>query len=407
MSDLDSLLKAKLESEVSRRYFLAGIARIGSLVALGPGVVAACTSVGESARPTGSAAASQAPGTPGPSLGGSLNFIGYSGEDAPNIAKPFLEKHGIKVYPTYIGSPDEPLTKFKTGGRGQMDIIADNKDFMRAMLSAGEELYLALDLSRIPNAAGLFPAFQNAAWLTKDGKMYGIPFIWGDEPCVYNPKKWTGVPARYTDFADPKFKGELVMVDDPVANTWLWGKSLGIPDPSRLTQQQLNDVIAEMKKTKPNVVTFAPTLGDQADVLIRGDASIAIGGWAYQIVLAEQKGVTLKSASPAIDGTYYWSDAYGIAVDAPNLDNAYAFIDYMIAPENNAALAMELGSAVTIAAAVDYLDEKNKALYDYSIAQQPGGGILGTQVVVPPARDEENVVGMSKWVEAWEEFKLS
>ena len=273
-------------------------------------------------------------------------------------------------------------------------------------MAAGEELYQALDLSRIPNATGLFPAFASAEWLTKDGSVYGVPLIWGDEPCVYNPVKWNGVPAKYTDFADKKFKGELVMVDDAVANTWLWAKSMGIADPSRMTQKQLDATIKEMLKTKPNVVTFSASLGDQADVLVRGDASIAIGGWAYQIVLAEKKGVTLKSASPATDGTFYWSDAYGIAVDAPNIDNAYAFINFMMSPEANAAIATELGSGATISAAVDKLDANTKGLYDYSIVAQPGGGVLGSQVVVPPINDDGDIVGMATWVKAWEAFKL-
>lgn len=396
MSDLlDELRKAKLDAPVSRRYILNGILGVSAVAAFGP-LLAACATSKSSTE-----------AAPAIKLGGELNYIGYSGEDAAGVAKDFLTKNGIKMNPTFIASADEPLTKFKTGGRGQLDIISDNKDFQRAVLASGEELYQALDLARIPNAAGLFPAFAKAEWLTKDGNVYGIPLIWGDEPCVYNPAKWSEMPAKYTDFADSKYKGELVMVDDPIANTWLWAKSMGIADPSRLTQAQLDATIKEILKTKPNVVTFSASLGDQADVLVRGDASIAIGGWSYQVVLAEKKGVKLKAASPATDGTYYWSDAYGIAVDAPNVDNAYAFIDYMMSPEANAAIATELGSGATIAAAVDKLDANTKGLYDYSIVAQKGGGVLGTQVVVPPINDDGDIVGMPKWVKAWTAFKLA
>jgi hypothetical protein len=34
------------------------------------------------------------------------------------------------------------------------------------------------------------------------------------------------------------------------------------------------------------------------------------------------------------------------------------------------------------------------------------GGVLSTQVVVPPANDEGDIVGMAKWVKAWADFKL-
>jgi spermidine/putrescine-binding protein len=343
-----------------------------------------------------------------PQLGGQLNFVGYDGEDARNVAKPFFEQTGITMNPTYIADPFQPLTMFETGGRGQMDIIADNKDFMRSLMDGGVELFQPLDLERIPNAAGLFPAFKDAPWLVKDGQVYAIPLIWGDQPVVYDPERWPeGPPAKYTDFADPKYAGELVMVDDPVANTWLFARSLGFPEPQRLTQEQLDQTIDAMLKVKPNVVTLTPTLGDQADVLIRGDASMGIGGWAYQLQIAKEKGKTLAAASPAEDGTYYWSDAYAIAIDAPNVDNAYAFIDFMMAPENNAAIATELGSAATIEAAVPLMPEDARGLYDYTEVQKPGGGILGTQAITPPTEDEGDIVGIAKWKEAWDRFKLS
>jgi spermidine/putrescine transport system substrate-binding protein len=390
---MQEFFERSLKAKLSRRQFIRGVGGITVLTVAGPTVLAARSSA---ASPT-----------TGPALGGVLNFIGYPGEDAATVAKPFLDANSIKVQPTYIASPDEPLTKFKTGGRGQMDIISDNKDFQKSVLTTGEELYAPLDMSRIPNAAGLFPAFQNAPWYTKDGQVYGVGLIWGDEPCVYDPAKWDGVPAKYTDFADAKYKGELVFVDDPIANTWLFGKSLGYPDPSHITQAQLDAVMEALRTVKPNIVTFSVTLGDQADVLIRGDASIAVGGWAYQIVLAEQKGVTLASASPSADGTYHWSDSYGIAIDAPNPDNAYGFIDYMVSPEANAAIATELGSGATIEKALDFMDDKTKALYPYDIVREAGGGILGTENIVPPSADEGDIVGLPKWTEAWQAFKVS
>jgi spermidine/putrescine-binding protein len=388
-----SVLEARLHAPLSRRRFLVGTAGVTATTILGPRAVA----LGQSPQPAL---------TPQPGLGGTLNFIGYDGEDARNVAKPFLEVNGITMNPTYIADAFEPLTRFETGGRGQMDIISDNKDFMRAILDAGTELFSPLDLARIPNAEGLFAGLRSPAWLYRDGVTYGIPLIWGDEPCVFDPAKWEGPPAKYTDFADPSWAGELVLVDDPVANTWLWAKSLEMPEPNRLTQAQLDQVIDEMLKTKPNVVTLSATLGEQADILVRGDASMAVGGWAYQILIARDKGVELASASPAVDGTYFWSDAYSIALDAPNPDNAYGFIDFMMSPESNAAIASELGSACTIEAALPLVDPAVAVLYPYDEVRAEGG-VLDTQVVSPPAEDDGDIVGIDKWKEAWQRWKLS
>ncbi len=382
-----TILQAKLNAPLDRRRFIQGGAGLATLTVLGASE--------NSARAEGG------------KLGGPLNFFGYDGEQGPKVTKEFLEKNGIQMNAAFAGAADETLTRFRTGGRGSMDIMTMNKDFQRSVIDANVELFQPLDLSRIPNAAGLFSGFKDANWLVRDGKTYGVPMIWGDEPCIWNPKKWDGVPDRYTDFADPKYKGELVLLDDPFGNIWLFAKSVGVKDPSRLTKQDLDKAVEAMLTIKPNVVTIGASLGDMADVLVRGDASMGLGGWAYQTIIAKEKGVDLVVGSPKIDDRFFWSDAYTIAIDAPNLDNAYGFIDFITSPEANAALATELGSGCTVEKAYDLLDPKIQSLYDYSTVRQPGAGILGTQTVVPKQEAEGDIVGAQAWVEAWQAFKVA
>ena len=383
---LRTFLDSKLNADLSRRRFLQGAGGLVSLTVLG----APSTGYLDEGK-----------------LGGQLNFLGWDGEHGGNVAKAFLAENGIEMQASFQSAADEALTRFNTGGRGAMDILTPNKDFQRAILASGVDLFQPLDMARIPNAAGLFPAFKDAPWLTRDGKTYGIPMIWGDEPCVYNPEKWDGCPAKYTDFADPKYKGELVFLDDPFGNIWLYAKSLGMPEPSRLTAAQLQQVVDALLKVKPNIVTVGASHGDMADVMIRGDASMGIGGWAYQTLIAKEKGVKLVVGSPADDGTFYWSDAYALAVDAPNADNAYAFINFITSAKSNAALATELGSGCTVAAAFDLLDPSVRDIYPYDNVRQAGGGILGTQIVVPPQEPEGDIVGAAAWVEAWQAFKIA
>jgi spermidine/putrescine transport system substrate-binding protein len=378
------VLNERLNTTFSRRRFLQGAAGLTAVTVLGAPDLAS-----------------------GAELGGPLNYFGWDGEQGANVAKPFLEKHKIELQATFQASGDEALTRFNTGGRGTIDLLTPNKDFQRTILKSGIELFQPLDMSRVPNAAGLFPAFKEAAWLTKDGKTYGVPIIWGDEPCVYDPKKWDSLPAKYTDFADPKYKGELVITDDPFAYIWLYSKSLGHPEPQRITAKQLEQVIDALLKVKPNIATIATSFADMADVMVRGDASMGVGGWAYQVMIAKEKGVHLTVGNPSVDGTYYWEDAYAIALDAPNADNAYAFIDYMSSAESNAKIASELGSGCTIEKAYDLMDASLRDLYPYDVVRQPGGGILGTQIVFPPQEAEGDIVGAPSWVEAWQQFKIS
>src|SRR5262249_53934795 len=106
---------AGLPAHVNRRGFLREAVNL-TLTVVGSCFLASCSSPRTSA--------------PGPAaegdLGGVLNFLGYDGEEGANVAKPFLESNGIKMQATFQSSADEALTKFQTGGRGSMDIIASN-----------------------------------------------------------------------------------------------------------------------------------------------------------------------------------------------------------------------------------------------------------------------------------------
>jgi hypothetical protein len=79
----------------------------------------------------------------------------------------------------------------------------------------------------------------------------------------------------------------------------------------------------------------------------------------------------------------------------------------MTSPASNAALAVELGSACTVEAAFDLMDPTVRDLYPFDNVRQPGGGILGTQVVVPAQEPDGDIVGASSWVETWQTFKAS
>jgi spermidine/putrescine transport system substrate-binding protein len=287
---------------------------------------------------------------------------------------------------------------------GIYDVVTANKDNLLSILP--RDVLQPLDEQRLPSVS-LFPAFQDTPWTHQEGQLYTIPGVWGDEPVVYRPDKWTEIPPKYTDFADSKYKGALTTLDEPYSNIWLFSKSV-FPDkdvPSRLTQSELDQVLDAMLTVKPNIVTIGATFGDVSDLLIRGDASIALDGWSAFVVWAQEKGVELAYANPAVDGSFLWSDGYGIATDAPNIDTAYAFIDWMTAPDQNAKIADALTSASTSPQGAEAQDPAVQKLYDYSLVEAAGG--LITIPTTPPLEDEGDIVGQAKFRKAWEDFKLA
>jgi spermidine/putrescine-binding protein len=256
----------------------------------------------------------------------------------------------------------------------------------------------------------LFPALQKAPWITDGKQTYGFPLIWGSEPCVYNPKMWKSMPPKYTDFADKKFKGALNSLDEPYGNQWLVARSLRLGQNgqyNRLTQDQLNKVRDAWIAIKKNIKSWAQTYGDQTDLLVRGETSIALNSWQALLAFAKPKGVTLAYGNPARDGTYYWSDSYFITSHTPHLDTAYAYLQYMTSPESNAKMATALQSGCTMTKAVHLLKPHSiSAGYEYPLVEHELNANF-RKVILPPKSNEGNIIGQAAWVKSWEEVKAS
>ena len=77
---LDELRNAKLNAPVSRRYVLNGILGVSAVAAFGP-LLAACAKSDSSTE-----------AATGGKLGGELNFIGYSGEDAATVVRHAIDQ---------------------------------------------------------------------------------------------------------------------------------------------------------------------------------------------------------------------------------------------------------------------------------------------------------------------------
>ena len=184
---------------------------------------------------------------------------------------------------------------------------------------------------------------------------------------------------------------------------------MGVADPSRLTAAQLKQAVDAMLTVKPNIVTIGASFADMADVMVRGDASIGICGWAYQTMIAKEKGVELEgrarrpTTAPTTGRTPTPSPSTRRIVD-----NAYAFIDFMTlgrsrmpqSPPSSAPAAPSRRPSI-------FSTRRCRSLYPYDIVRKPDGGILGTQIVVPPQEPDGDIVGAPAWVEAWQTFKLA
>ena len=239
-----------------------------------------------------------------------------------------------------------------------LDLVNPYNGYLSLLFDAG--LIQPIDLSKVPNFAGLWPGLKNAPWLHgPQGQVLAVPDIWGDGPYIANPAHLpTTVPRSILGLADAKWKKQVVWLDDPYTSIYGFGTALGFPHPQMITRQQLNAVIKAGTPVMKNVVSIATGFSDAADMLIRGDASLSPIGWEAMLLQGQKAGVHLVKGYFTNFGVAY-CDNYAIPKASKNVDAAHAYINEVISAPVNAAVAVALESgAVTIPAYNAYVGDQ-------------------------------------------------
>ncbi|OYU20299.1 MAG: hypothetical protein CFE34_00955 [Rhodobacteraceae bacterium PARR1] len=331
---------------------------------------------------------------------GNVVMLVWQGYDDATALKPLTDA-GLVVEAQYISSNSETITKLRGGALGSIDVVSPGLSTIEPLVAAG--LIQPMDPARLVSNGQLMAPFANVTWNKIDGKLYSIPVAWSDYPMVYRSDLFADPPAKWTDLADPKYKGRLVTLDDE-SNLRILARALfGTADFATITKAQLAQTVEAFLPIKANLVTISPSYGDIVDVLARGDAQACVLGWRFVEVQLKAKGFAATSYVPE-EGTYLWCDNYSIATDAPNLDAAYAVIDRLTSPEGNAIIGAATGSGVVNAGAVALLPEDQRALHPYDdidnfLAKNP--------FFLPAPLDESGDIATRRdWSDAWEQVKL-
>lgn len=390
---------------LSRRAVLArataavvGASSIGALLAACGG---SSSPDSEGAPPeTGSTGASGEAG--GGTASGTVKYLGWQGYDDPGALKP-LTDGGATVQAEYITTNDDIVTKLRGGGKGTIDVVSPFVGYIPALVAA--DLIEILDYERLPATQSFYPEFTDLALDFGSGERYCAPLVWGDTPMIIRPDQFTDPPESWLDLKDPKYKGQLLTLDDTYGNVVIYGRALFGPEQAnKLTPDMLEDVKNIWIEIKKNLVSIVPSFGDAADIMGRGDASALIQGWRFVEVQLKSEGVEAAAHMPK-EGSYSWTDTLAIAKDAPNQEGAYAFIDAAISPEGDALIGAATGSGVTNMGAVANLPADQQSLYPYDQIEE--FLTVTTSFYALPLEPEGDFTTYDDWLKAWEEVKAA
>jgi putrescine transport system substrate-binding protein len=273
-----------------------------------------------------------------------LNLYIWSDYLAPKAVSDFEKQTGIKVHVAYFDTNETLETRLLAGSSG-FDIVVPTASYFERQIKAG--VYLTLDKSKLPNLANMDPQLMSRVALHDPDNAHGVIYTWGTNGIGYNEKmikellpdapldSWRLVfdPAVASKIA----KCGISVLDSPAEMVRAVLSYLG-RDPNSQNPQDLAAAEEILTKIRPFIRNINSS--EYIEALANGDLCLAVG-YNGDVLQARDrahdanKGIEIKYMVPK-EGSILWFDMLAIPKDAPDKDSAYAFMNYMMAPQVSA-----------------------------------------------------------------------
>lgn len=296
-----------------------------------------------------------------------VNVYNYSDYIAEDTIPNFEAATGIKVTYDVFDSDETVENKLLAGDTGY-DVVVPTLNFFGRQIQAG--VFRPLDKAKIPNLANLDADIMARIAGQDPGNNYGVPYMTGTTGIGYNVAK---LKERFGDDTsignswDLVFKPEniakmkdcgVTLLDTPADMLPIALHYLGL-DPHSGNEADLNKAADLLKSIRPYVQNFHSS---QYVASLANGSTCLVVGWSGDIIQARDRaeeagnGVEVAYSIP-VEGAPQWFDMLAIPKDAKNVEQAYAFINYLLDPQvaaNNTNLTQY---ANPVSAATPLVDE--------------------------------------------------
>ena len=259
-----------------------------------------------------------------------LNLLVWEGYADPSFIKAFEEENHCKISASYMGSSDELVAKLRGGSAGNYDVISPSSDVATSIATTG--LAAPLDLTKIPSYSQLSPQLTSLPLVRTNGQVYGVPFMWGPDPIIYDTTAFPQPPDSWNVMWDPKYKGKVSVWDD-LSTVYMASQVLGYdkPDPAQLynlSDEQLEAVKKKLLELKPNIRKMWATGGELTNLFVSHEVVIAMG-WPLNTADLQKVNFPVGETIPK-ENTTGWIDHLMITAGSENKELAHKFLEYMV-----------------------------------------------------------------------------
>jgi spermidine/putrescine-binding protein len=327
----------------------------------------------------------------------SLSLLVWEGYADPSFVHAFEEAHHCKVSASYMGSSDDLVAKLRGGSAGNYDVISPSSDVASSIASTG--LAEPLDLSKLPTYPQLSAKLRDLRLVKSGGQTFGVPFMWGPNPLLYDTTVFAQPPDSWGIFWDPKYKGKISVWDD-LSTLYMAAQMLGYdqPDASQLynlSDEQLGAVKQELLAMKPNIRKIWSTGGELTN-LFENHEIVAAMGWPLMTNQLKQANFPIGETIPK-ENTTGWIDHLMITRASPHKELAYAFLEYMIQAQTQKK----------VADVTHYTPANPAAAQSMTEAEKKGLHLDNPDAYMRRIYFWQDVPRRAKYIEIWNEVKAA
>ena len=292
-----------------------------------------------------------------------INLMTWGGDFIPReIIDQFEEEAGIKINYKEVTS-NEDMQSLLEANPDQYD-LAVVTDYMVHILRQNGSLE-SLDKEQLTNFSNLTPVYQGNYY--DENNEYSIPYAVSISFLLVNPEGVQKLGANpitgYSDLWQKELKANIVVIDWSVEIIGLVLKTLGYDynetDPAKVEEAKL-----KLFDLRDNIMRFETNTPE--DSLINGEAVV---GFMYsnQAVKGQNSDNKLQPVFPK-EGMPIYIDSFVMSKDAPNKENAYKFLNFLLEPEISAKISDITNFSNPNKAATEYLPEdfKNNPMLNLS-----------------------------------------
>ncbi len=258
---------------------------------------------------------------------GELHIYNWGNYTNPDLIEKFSKEYDVDVTLDSYDSNETMLAKVQSGNTGY-DIVVPGDYMIAVMIEQG--LLAKVEPNKMSNFGNMDPKWVDVYW--DPGREYSIPYQWGTTGFTVDTTVYEGDINTLDLLFNPpeELQGRINMLNDmnDVINAGLRYKGY---DRCNDNREQLKDVTELLLNAKQYWRTMDYSTIEK---LTSGDVDLS-QTWNGAALRARKERPDLAYAYPK-QGFSGWMDNVAVLSDAPDMDNAKLFMNFMMEPENAA-----------------------------------------------------------------------